>query len=62
MDVVVGGVRGVTFFRGMFPSWIPAFRGNDECRGSLAFKHTRKPFKGIFVPIAHAGCCRHTKV
>ena len=23
---------------------------------------TRKPFKRIFVPIAHAGWCRHTKI
>ena len=40
-------------------SWIPAFAGMTNV--GVRWR-TRKPFKGIFVPIAHAGRGRHTKV
>ncbi len=37
------------------------FRENDEA-GAGGIQAYLRPRNTIFVPIAHAGCCRHTKV
>ena len=44
-----------------FPFWIPAFAENDEV-GAGGIQAYLRPRNVIFVRIAHAGWCRHTKV
>ena len=62
---VGGGIAFGVFSRDV-SAWIPAFAGMTN-RGAGLTKlgdlwRTRKPFRRIFVPIAHPGCRRHTKV
>ena len=58
IEALVGGIAAGILSRNV-SAWIPAFAGMTNegvrCR-------TQQPFKGIFVPIADAGWCRHTKV
>ena len=63
---VVGGIAVDVLSRDV-SAWIPAFAGMTN--GGVRW-HTRKQFERIperslghaFVPIAHAGCRRHTNV
>ena len=57
--VDVGGGIAVDVLSRNISAWIPAFAGMTI--GGVCGR-TRKPFRGIFVPIAHPGCRRHTKV
>ena len=56
---LIGGVACAGYLPPIHRPWIPAVAGMTI--GGVCWR-TRKPFKSIFVPIAHAGCGRHTKV
>ena len=56
---LIGGVACAGHLPPIRRPWIPAFARMTI--GGVCWR-TRKPFKSIFVPIAHAGCGRHTKV
>ena len=66
--VDVGGGIAVGDLSRDVSAWIPAFAGmtnwgaGTTSAGAASFRRTRKPFERIFVPIAHPGWRRHTKV